>query len=86
MFILQPNKEKNYDSDFPTEKDTLDEPIKVTLMRDLIKIKHKLVHVIVPRMTADKSQQLRNCNLTLIIRGFMGAFSILHVFSYVNIN
>jgi len=46
-------------------RNTLDEPYKETIMRDLKKIKDKLVHVMIPRLTPDKSQQLKNCIINL---------------------
>lgn len=49
----------------------------------MLKIKHKIKHVLFPKSKAEEQEELRNCNRIHYYRGFMGTFSSMHYFIYV---
>jgi len=58
----QPKKEEENDS-IESNKMTLDEPVLESLKRDLFRIYNKLKHVITPRLTSRKIEELYNWDL-----------------------
>ena len=57
------------------ELSTINEAVSETIMRDLRKIKNKLLCVLRPRSDSENDKELRNC--LGLIRGFMGSTAVL---------
>ena len=59
----QPKKEEEENDSIESNKMTLDEPVLESLKRDLFRIYNKLKHVITPRLTSRKIEELYNWDL-----------------------